>query len=100
MRTTAIALVAVLGCGSSGGQDIPQGYVPLVTGEWQMDPGHEGYWCVRATADEDLYIKSFKPIAPKGTHHTALSLSGGPHATSANASSIALIAVDARPVSQ
>lgn len=77
MRT--IALVTVLAaCGSGSGQDIPQGYAPLVTGDWQMDPGHEGYWCVRATADEDLYIKSFKPIAPKGTHHTALSLSGGP----------------------
>ena len=79
MRSMATIVAAALcACSGSSGPEIPQGYVPLVTGDWTMDPGHEGYWCVRATAQEDLYIKSFKPIAPRGTHHTALSLSGGP----------------------
>ncbi len=77
MRHLAIVLV-VAACSSDGKTEVPPGYVPLVTGDWTMQPGSEGYWCVRATATEDIYIKSFKPIAPIGTHHTALALASTP----------------------
>jgi hypothetical protein len=94
MRTTttsfAFALVtalAAIGCGYDDGADddggddgVPTGYTTLVAGDWSMPAGQEGYYCVRATASEDLYIKSFRPLAPFGTHHTALAidLQGGP----------------------
>jgi hypothetical protein len=46
----------------------------LLTGDWTMPPGTEGYVCVRKTIDEDLFITVFDAINPKGTHHTFLSM--------------------------
>ncbi|MET0390091.1 MAG: hypothetical protein ABW321_29235 [Polyangiales bacterium] len=53
---------------------------PLLEGEWELPAGTEGYRCVRLTVQEDLYIKEFQPIAPKGTHHTLLSINPTPTA--------------------
>jgi len=55
----------------------------LALGDWQMPAGQEGYYCVRATVPEDIYIQEFRPIAPLGTHHTALAIDqqGGPDQT-------------------
>lgn len=80
MRTTIAALVVLFGCASDPGETIPEGFVPLVAGDWSMPPGQEGYYCVRATIPEDMFVHAFRPIAPLGTHHTALgfSLSNGP----------------------
>ena len=46
----------------------------LLTGDWTMPPGTEGYLCVRKTIDEDLFVSVFDAINPKGTHHTFLSM--------------------------
>src|SRR5258705_4486216 len=85
MRITcgAFALGFLFACGGSGGgggdDGIPTGFVPLVGGDWTMPVGQEGYYCVRATVTEDMYVHGFRPIAPNGTHHTALAydLQGG-----------------------
>lgn len=73
-----LALV-LAGCGG-GGDAAPDAlssdYQPLTLGDWTMPAGDEGYWCVRATAPADMYISAFRPIAPLGTHHTALALAG------------------------
>lgn len=50
----------------------------LITGNWTMPPGTEGYVCVRQTIDEDLYVNGFDAIKPLGTHHTLLTM-GAPN---------------------
>jgi hypothetical protein len=76
IRATSLALCLLAACGADGGVDdpIPQGFQPFVSGEWSMPPGDEGYYCVRTTAEQDFYIRAFRPIAPLGTHHTALAI--------------------------
>jgi len=78
MRATA-AILLVAACSTNEPAPIPQGYVPLLAGDWSLPPGEEGYYCVRTTVTEDLFIRGFRPIAPIGTHHTALAfaLNGG-----------------------
>jgi len=80
MRLCATLLV-LAAC--AGEPSVPQGYVPLLQGDWSLAPGEEGYYCVRTTATEDMYIRGFRPIAPLGTHHTALAydLQGGEDGT-------------------
>jgi hypothetical protein len=51
----------------------------LLTGDWTMAPGTEGYVCVRKTLEEDTYVKVFDAINPPGTHHTLLTI-GDPDA--------------------
>ena len=51
----------------------------LMTGDWTLPPGTEGYTCVRKTIDEDLYVNAFDVIIPQGTHHTLLTM-GEPNA--------------------
>ena len=72
------ALLAASACGTQSPPSVPTGFVPLLSGDWTMAAGHEGYYCVRATAPEDLYIHAFRPIAPLGTHHTALAYASKP----------------------
>jgi hypothetical protein len=75
MRATLVCVVVLAACGSDGKHEVvPEGFQTLLSGEWTLPPGSEGYYCVRATAPEDMYISSFRPIAPLGTHHTALAL--------------------------
>lgn len=95
MRTTialafGITIMAAACGGSMTGDDVgddmppgddgvPMGFQPFVAGDWSMPAGDEGYYCVRATAAETMYIHAFRPVAPLGTHHTALAfdLQGG-----------------------
>ena len=78
--TLAVVSIGLWACGGEGGtgDDAPEGFAPLVTADWSMPPGDEGYYCARVTAQEDLYIKAFRPIAPLGTHHTALAFASTP----------------------
>jgi hypothetical protein len=52
----------------------------LLTGDWTMPAGTEGYLCVRKTIDEDLFVTVLDAINPKGTHHTLLTM-GEPNGT-------------------
>lgn len=67
------------GGGDDGPSPDPDGYVPLVTGAWSLPPATESYLCVRLTATSDTYVRSIRPVAPAGTHHTVLML-GAPDA--------------------
>lgn len=46
----------------------------LLTGDWTMAPGTEGYICVKKTLEEDTFVKVFDAINPPGTHHTLLTI--------------------------
>jgi hypothetical protein len=70
-----LACTMLLGCG--GGSDsaadaLPEGFQSLMQGDWNLPPGGEGYFCVYATVPKDIDIKSFRPLAPAGTHHTVM----------------------------
>lgn len=58
--------------GDAGG--VLSDFSTLITGDWTMDPGQEGYVCVRKTIAEDMYVNTFSAIIPKGTHHTLLTM--------------------------
>jgi hypothetical protein len=79
MRIYAAIAVALVAACSSEPAPIPQGFHTLLAGEWSLPAGNEGYYCVRTTVPEDIYVRAFRPIAPIGTHHTALAfaLEGG-----------------------
>ncbi len=57
------------GGGGGGGQ-----WQTLITGDWQLAPGSENYWCARVTIPETMYVNGFRSIAPNGTHHTVLTI--------------------------
>jgi hypothetical protein len=72
-----------MGCGSSAdpgdngsAQDpgAPPVWKTLISGEWTMRPGTEGYTCVRQTVQEDFFVDGFEAINPLGTHHTLLTM--------------------------
>ena len=50
------------------------GWQPLISGDWTLQPGTEGYTCVRKTITGDLYVTGFEAIIPLGTHHTLLTM--------------------------
>src|SRR5688572_7784003 len=89
LRRMALLMVMAAGCGGDGGTEAPDaaapptGWVTLVSADWTLEPGVEGYVCARATAPADMFISEYRPIAPAGTHHTALSISprSGPDET-------------------
>jgi hypothetical protein len=84
MRLLLVVLLA--GCGvdyvaPTGGDDVPVDMgsgsgstsgVPLISGDWSLQPDSENYVCVRKTITEDMFIKTILPIAPPGTHHFVL----------------------------
>jgi Copper type II ascorbate-dependent monooxygenase, C-terminal domain len=62
---------------SGGGDDgvdppDPEGWQTLLKGTWNLAANEEGYFCVIATVPRDVYVKSFRPLTPLGTHHTVL----------------------------
>ncbi len=96
-RAVLVLTLAVTGCGSDGGgggggadggggggadggggggADGGGGgeWQQLITGNWQMAAGSEGYWCARVTIPETMYVNGFRSIAPNGTHHTVLTI--------------------------
>jgi len=61
--------------GSAPDSGTPPGeLVPLITAEWSLDAGQEGYLCATKTVTESLYIGAIRPVSPPGTHHTTTSL--------------------------
>jgi hypothetical protein len=68
---------ATLACGSSDDEgEAKRNWQTLVSGEWTVPEGTEGYTCVRHTVQEDLYVNAFEAINPLGTHHTLLTMGG------------------------
>jgi hypothetical protein len=59
----------------AGEVDAGAGYVPLITANWSLEPGSEGYICATRTLTEDVYAGSLRPLSPNGTHHTTIELS-------------------------
>lgn len=64
--------------GAGGALDVgPDGWVPLVTAEWSLEPYSENVSDTHEiTVDRDIIIGAIRPLAPTGTHHTLLSQSG------------------------
>ena len=63
--------------GTSADSAIPAGWTSLLEGDWSLQPGQEGYYCVYATVPRDVYIKAFRPLGPQGTHHPVLTTYSG-----------------------
>jgi hypothetical protein len=79
MRTVCGAVIACAACGCGGSDDATAPgtsgeWRTLLTGDWTLPQGDEGYVCVRQTVTEDIYIRSFDAINPPGTHHTFLTM--------------------------
>jgi copper type II ascorbate-dependent monooxygenase-like protein len=65
-------------CGSDDPSEDPDAapteeWQPLITGDWSLAAGSEGWYCASKTLDHDVYVGGFRPIDPAGTHHTVLS---------------------------
>ncbi|HWO24654.1 MAG TPA: hypothetical protein VNO30_38190 [Kofleriaceae bacterium] len=81
---TATATAQIAGCGvdmDPGDDDTTtdpppaaDGYTRLISGAWTLPPATEKYVCVRLTATQDTFVRSLRPLAPTGTHHTVLML--------------------------
>lgn len=54
--------------------DAGDGWKTLITGKWELEPGAEGYRCVRYTLPEDVYFGGVRALIPLGTHHTVLTV--------------------------
>jgi hypothetical protein len=86
--------------GDDPGTPGPDGYVRLISGDWSLPSSTETYVCVRLTATSDMYIRSVRPVAPAGTHHTVLMLGApdGPDGTNMCTSALAKPAIYASGV--
>ena len=93
MRRTALACVlfaiaTTAACGDPGagtGDDdvapdaaaapdaAPDGWETLIAADWTLPPG-EGYFCMRKTVTEDVWVKAFHGTVPLGSHHSVLTI--------------------------
>jgi hypothetical protein len=84
MRLAQLALpvLVAIGCGSPSttppAPDASDGFQTLISTPWQLPASAEQYYCYRVTMQQDVWIKSIKPIAPVGTHHQVLMLVDNP----------------------
>lgn len=64
--------------GSDTGTDVDLGTtdtsVLLVEGSWTLTPSMEDYQCIRVTVPNEMFVHSFIPVIPLGTHHTVLTI--------------------------
>lgn len=96
MRLASVlaALLFVTACDSSGGgpsgdggggagdaaldgagtSDAGTGVVRLVESAYSLEPSSEIYQCERVTLTQDVYVTSFTPLSPAGTHHILLAI--------------------------
>ncbi len=85
MRAAIPGLVFVLACGGGGGPagdddptpdgpgPDPDGWTPLLTKGWQLEPESEKTSDLAIdTTERDLVIGGLRPLSPVGTHHTLL----------------------------
>jgi hypothetical protein len=70
--------------GSAGGAAMPPAapepqWTRLIEESWTLPPGGEApQHCAELVLPEDMYVAAFRPIHPKGTHHTTLSVTPDP----------------------
>ena len=63
--------------GGAADSDVPLNWVPLITGEWSLQPFSENTSDSHSmTMDRSIYVGAIRPIAPVGTHHTVLGIDG------------------------
>jgi hypothetical protein len=84
MRLSAFlpaVLTAVIGCGGSTDEpaateapDPFAGWETLISADWSVQGGLEGYVCARRTMPEDVFVAGFAATALGGSHHAALTL--------------------------
>jgi hypothetical protein len=76
-------LVAVIGCGSSDesppgppadAPDPTASWTTIISADWSVPEGTEGYVCARVTVPEDLWIAGFAAPQQLGTHHALLTV--------------------------
>lgn len=72
------SVVADGGGGQPDAFEPPQGWKTLALGDWTI-PGGSGdvYKCIVATIPETMYVKTFRPLIPSGTHHTVVTIYTG-----------------------
>jgi hypothetical protein len=46
----------------------------LISVDWTLEGGSEGFICALHTVEEDLLVRSFRADSPLGTHHTVLTM--------------------------
>ncbi len=60
---------------AAGGGSTTSGWVPLITGSWELAEFDEITSDLHfVTLDRDIYVGAIRPISPPGTHHTVLAL--------------------------
>jgi hypothetical protein len=63
------------GATSGVGGGVEGTWVPLITADWQLDPGSEKTRdTYNKVIDRDMYIGAIRPISPTGTHHSLLGI--------------------------
>jgi hypothetical protein len=87
LRVTVLSLLMAAGCGTSdkaapatqaasepdaGGTTTAAKLDELMGYDWTVDAGVESYYCVFQTLTEDLWVDTYKPISPPGTHHVTI----------------------------
>lgn len=78
---TALVCLLPLACSSttdekkSSDQVTGETWTRLIEGKWSLGPGgEEPRFCVKQLVPEDMYISAIRPVHPKGTHHTLLTI--------------------------
>jgi hypothetical protein len=64
--------------GGPGTPDANNGdFIVLAQGDWSLPAGAEDYYCIVATIPETIYVGTFRPMIPVGTHHTVVTMYTG-----------------------
>jgi hypothetical protein len=69
-----IAGLLLAACSDAIPPSEPAPFETLVTGDWELPAGVEGYRCVYLTTSERMSVDALEAIAPPGTHHTLLGI--------------------------
>jgi hypothetical protein len=76
-------LAGVVGCGSSSDEspgappapvDPTAQWPTLISADWTVPAGTEGYVCARVTVQEDLFVAGFAAGDSRGSHHALLTI--------------------------
>ena len=63
------------GGGSGSDASVPPGFTKLISRTWTLNPGQQGYKCVRIQVPQDMWVTGFRAMSPVGTHHQVLTIS-------------------------